>query len=130
MEERLWTPVLGDGITRMSRKAKPNSSEFAVSAPVCICLWGPIVITSYNLCNFTGRNDASPATHAHEGFPWYCYGYSVRQSPYFQPSDRYSLDGADGRPFKFNQPTGDELPSVATILRRTPINLPLKTAVR
>ncbi|KAF8762021.1 aconitase IPM isomerase family [Rhizoctonia solani] len=44
------------------------------------------IITSYNR-NFTGRNDANPATHAFD-----------------------ELTGSDGKKFKFSDPSGNELP--------------------
>ncbi|KAJ7901593.1 aconitate hydratase [Mycena leptocephala] len=57
------------------------------------------IITSYNR-NFTGRNDANPATHAFVASP---------TSLSFNPLTD-SLTGSDGKPFKFSDPTGNELP--------------------
>ena len=67
------------------------------------------VITSYNR-NFTGRNDANPATHAFVASPDIVTAMAYGGRLSFNPLTD-SLTGADGKPFKFSEPSGDELPS-------------------
>lgn len=81
----LW-PALFDGV---------NKRAFAV-------------ITSYNR-NFTGRNDANPATHAFVASPDLVTAMTFAGDLTFNPLTD-TLQGADGKPFKFSAPTGNELP--------------------
>lgn len=67
-----------------------------------------LVITSYNR-NFTGRNDANPATHAFVASPDVVTAMAFAGSLSFNPLTD-SLIGADGKSFKFSDPTGNELP--------------------
>lgn len=67
-----------------------------------------IVITSYNR-NFTGRNDANPATHAFVASPDIVTAMAFAGDLTFNPLTD-SLTGTDGKPFKFADPTGNELP--------------------
>jgi len=67
------------------------------------------IITSYNR-NFTGRNDANPATHAFVASPDLVTAMSFAGSLSFNPLTD-SLKGADGKEFKFSDPAGFELPS-------------------
>ena len=67
-----------------------------------------IVITSYNR-NFTGRNDANPATHAFVTSPDIVTAMSFAGRLSFNPLTD-SLIGSDGKPFRFSDPTGNELP--------------------
>ncbi|KAI9492144.1 aconitate hydratase [Zychaea mexicana] len=67
------------------------------------------IITSYNR-NFTGRNDANPATHAFVASPEIVTALSIAGDMGFNPMTD-SLTGADGKPFKLNPPTGDSLPT-------------------
>ncbi|KAH9942118.1 aconitate hydratase [Amylocystis lapponica] len=66
------------------------------------------IITSYNR-NFTGRNDANPATHAFVASPDIVTAFAFAGDLRFNPLTD-SLIGADGKPFKFSDPTGNELP--------------------
>ncbi|CEH13783.1 aconitate hydratase [Ceraceosorus bombacis] len=66
------------------------------------------IITSYNR-NFTGRNDANPATHAFVASPDLVTAMAFAGSLTFNPLTD-SLKGADGKEFKFSDPTGKELP--------------------
>lgn len=68
-----------------------------------------VVITSYNR-NFTGRNDANPATHAFVASPDLVTAMIFAGDLTFNPLTD-SLKGSDGKMFKFSEPTGDELPS-------------------
>ena len=66
------------------------------------------IITSYNR-NFTGRNDANPATHAFVASPDIVTALVFAGDLRFNPLTD-TLTGADGKPFKFSDPTGHELP--------------------
>ncbi|KAF9817413.1 hypothetical protein IEO21_03467 [Rhodonia placenta] len=66
------------------------------------------IITSYNR-NFTGRNDANPATHAFVASPDIVTAMAFAGDLGFNPLTD-SLTGADGKPFKFSDPSGHELP--------------------
>ncbi|KAJ7176671.1 aconitase family-domain-containing protein [Mycena filopes] len=66
------------------------------------------IITSYNR-NFTGRNDANPATHAFVASPDIVTAMAFSGSLSFNPLTD-SLTGSDGKPFRFSDPTGNELP--------------------
>ncbi|OZJ02177.1 Aconitate hydratase, mitochondrial [Bifiguratus adelaidae] len=66
------------------------------------------IITSYNR-NFTGRNDANPATHAFVASPEIVTAMAFAGDLTFNPLTD-TLIGADGKPFKFDGPNGNELP--------------------
>lgn len=66
------------------------------------------IITSYNR-NFTGRNDANPATHAFVASPDLVTAMSFAGDLNFNPLTD-TLKGADGKEFKFNEPSGFALP--------------------
>ncbi|EKM52120.1 uncharacterized protein PHACADRAFT_165434 [Phanerochaete carnosa HHB-10118-sp] len=66
------------------------------------------IITSYNR-NFTGRNDANPATHAFVASPDIVTAMAFAGDLTFNPITDV-LTGSDGKPFKFNDPSGNELP--------------------
>ncbi|KAF9451562.1 aconitate hydratase [Macrolepiota fuliginosa MF-IS2] len=66
------------------------------------------IITSYNR-NFTGRNDANPATHAFVASPDIVTALAFAGRLSFNPLTD-ELVGADGKPFKFSDPSGHELP--------------------
>ncbi|KAF9028929.1 aconitate hydratase [Hymenopellis radicata] len=66
------------------------------------------IITSYNR-NFTGRNDANPATHAFVASPDIVTAMVFAGSLTFNPMTD-TLTGSDGKPFKFTDPSGNELP--------------------
>ncbi|KAG0043704.1 Aconitate hydratase mitochondrial, partial [Linnemannia elongata] len=66
------------------------------------------IITSYNR-NFTGRNDANPMTHAFVASPEIVTAMTFAGDLTFDPT-KDTLIGADGKPFKFSAPTGNELP--------------------
>ena len=67
------------------------------------------IITSYNR-NFTGRNDANPATHCFVASPEITTAMAFGGDLRFNPM-KDSLVGTDGKPFKLSPPHGDELPS-------------------
>ena len=70
--------------------------------------WTHPVITSYNR-NFTGRNDANPATHAFVASPDIVTAMAFAGDLTFNPLTD-SLKGKDGKEFKFSDPSGNELP--------------------
>ncbi|KAF9498268.1 aconitate hydratase [Pleurotus eryngii] len=84
-------PCIGQWDRKDVKKGEPNS-----------------IITSYNR-NFTGRNDANPATHAFVASPDIVTAMAFAGDLRFNPLTD-SLKGADGKEFKFSAPTGDELP--------------------
>nr|XP_009858068.1 aconitate hydratase, mitochondrial-like [Ciona intestinalis] len=67
------------------------------------------IVTSYNR-NFTGRNDANPATHAFVTSPEVVTAMVFAGDLGFNP-EVDTLTAADGSQFKFEAPTGDELPA-------------------
>ncbi|XP_055858989.1 probable aconitate hydratase, mitochondrial [Episyrphus balteatus] len=67
------------------------------------------IVTSYNR-NFTGRNDANPATHCFVTSPELVTALSIAGRLDFNPLTD-SLKGSDGKEFKLDAPFGDELPS-------------------
>lgn len=67
------------------------------------------ILTSYNR-NFTSRNDSNPATHAFVTSPDLVTAFSIAGSLNFNP-EKDTLIGADGKPFKLEPPTGEELPT-------------------
>merc|ERR1719489_113898 len=66
------------------------------------------IVTSYNR-NFTGRNDANPATHAFVTSPEVVTALVFAGDLGFNP-ETDELTAADGSKFKFTPPTGEELP--------------------
>uniref|UniRef100_A0A915ABB1 Aconitate hydratase, mitochondrial n=1 Tax=Parascaris univalens TaxID=6257 RepID=A0A915ABB1_PARUN len=67
------------------------------------------IVTSYNR-NFTGRNDANPATHAFLASPELVTALALAGTLDFDPR-RDDLIAADGSKFKLRPPNGTELPS-------------------
>ncbi|XP_015749668.1 PREDICTED: aconitate hydratase, mitochondrial-like [Acropora digitifera] len=67
------------------------------------------IVTSYNR-NFTGRNDANPATHAFVTSPEMVTALSIAGDLSFNP-ETDSLTDANGESFKLESPYGDELPN-------------------
>jgi len=66
------------------------------------------ILTSYNR-NFTGRNDANPATHAFVASPDIVTALSIAGDLTFNPQ-KDTLTGSDGKPFMLKSPWGEELP--------------------
>ena len=67
------------------------------------------IVSSYNR-NFTGRNDANPATHAFVTSPDLVTAMVFAGTLNFNPLTD-TLKGADGKEFKFDEPTGEGLPA-------------------
>ncbi|PMD67338.1 aconitate hydratase [Hyaloscypha bicolor E] len=67
------------------------------------------IVSSYNR-NFTGRNDANPATHSFVTSPDLVVALTIAGSLHFNPlTDK--LKDKDGNEFLLSPPTGDGLPS-------------------
>ncbi|CAG2103655.1 unnamed protein product [Medioppia subpectinata] len=67
------------------------------------------IISSFNR-NFTARNDTNPATHHFLASPELVTALSIAGRLDFNPLTD-ELTGADGKKFKLEEPSGDELPS-------------------
>ncbi|KAJ5871311.1 uncharacterized protein N7529_003664 [Penicillium soppii] len=67
------------------------------------------IISSYNR-NFTGRNDANPATHAFVASPDLVVAMTVAGTLNFNPITD-TLKDKDGKEFKLKAPSGDGLPT-------------------
>ncbi|CAG8221036.1 unnamed protein product [Penicillium salamii] len=67
------------------------------------------IISSYNR-NFTGRNDANPATHAFVASPDLVVAMTVAGTLNFNPITD-TLKDKDGKEFKLKPPSGDGLPT-------------------
>ncbi|KAK0290609.1 Aconitate hydratase mitochondrial [Friedmanniomyces endolithicus] len=85
-------PCIGQWDRRDVKKGEPNS-----------------IISSYNR-NFTGRNDANPATHAFVASPDLVVAMTIAGSLNFNPLTD-TLKDKDGNDFKLSVPTGEALPS-------------------
>lgn len=66
------------------------------------------IVSSYNR-NFTGRNDANPATHAFVTSPELVTALAIAGTLDFNPQTD-KLKGKDGKDFKLSDPFGPELP--------------------
>jgi aconitate hydratase len=66
------------------------------------------IVSSYNR-NFTGRNDANPATHAFVTSPDLVTAMVFAGTLNFNPLTD-TLKGSDGKEFRFSAPTGEGLP--------------------
>jgi aconitate hydratase len=66
------------------------------------------IITSYNR-NFSKRNDGNPATHAFVASPEIVTALAFAGKLTFNPL-KDSLTDSEGKPFKFSEPNGFELP--------------------
>ena len=100
--------VLANGTGRTSRRARPTLVRLSFSIYSPLDLTSCKVITSYNR-NFTGRNDANPATHAFVASPDIVTAMAFAGRLSFNPLTD-SLTGSDGKSFKFSDPSGNELP--------------------
>merc|ERR1712223_1648089 len=67
------------------------------------------IVTSYNR-NFTGRNDANPATHEFVTSPEMTVALTLAGTLDFDPRSQ-PLKGANGEEFVLENPYGDELPT-------------------
>jgi aconitate hydratase len=84
-------PCIGQWKREDVKKGEPNS-----------------IVSSYNR-NFTGRNDANPATHAFVTSPDLVVAMTIAGTLNFNPLTD-TLKDKDGKEFKLKPPTGDGLP--------------------
>jgi aconitate hydratase len=113
--EQIRATIERDGMIETFEKA--GGIVLANACGPCIGQWdrqdvkkGEVnsILTSYNR-NFTGRNDANPATHAFVASPDIVTAMAFAGDLTFNPLTD-ELIGADGKPFRFTDPSGNELP--------------------
>lgn len=114
--EQIRATIERDGISDVFTKF--GGTVLANACGPCIGQWDRkdikkgdknTIVTSYNR-NFTGRNDANPATHAFVTSPEMVTALSIAGRLDFNPLTD-ELTGSDGKKFKLDAPFGDELPS-------------------
>ncbi|XP_065358298.1 probable aconitate hydratase, mitochondrial [Calliphora vicina] len=114
--EQIRATIERDGISDVFNKF--GGTVLANACGPCIGQWDRkdikkgdknTIVTSYNR-NFTGRNDANPATHAFVTSPELVTALSIAGRLDFNPLTD-ELTGSDGKKFKLDAPFGDELPS-------------------
>ncbi|KAM7353342.1 mitochondrial aconitase 1 [Cochliomyia hominivorax] len=114
--EQIRATIERDGIADVFNKF--GGTVLANACGPCIGQWDRkdikkgdknTIVTSYNR-NFTGRNDANPATHAFVTSPELVTALSIAGRLDFNPLTD-ELTGADGKKFKLDAPFGDELPA-------------------
>ncbi len=114
--ERIYETIIRDGI--MNDFEKVGGKVLANACGPCIGQWtrdsketaNPNnIITSFNR-NFKKRNDGSANTNSFISSPDVVVALSFAGSMKFNPM-KDALKTADGKDFKFNPPTGEELPS-------------------
>ena len=114
--EQVRATIERDGIAETLREF--GGTVLANACGPCIGQWDRkdvkkgdknTIVTSYNR-NFTGRNDANPATHCFVTSPEMVTALSLAGRLDFNPLTD-ELTGSDGKKFKLDAPFGDELPS-------------------
>ncbi|KAI4457093.1 aconitate hydratase b [Holotrichia oblita] len=114
--EQIRATIERDGIAKTLRDF--GGTVLANACGPCIGQWDRkdikkgeknTIVTSYNR-NFTGRNDANPATHAFVTSPELVTALSIAGTLDFDPS-KDELTGKDGKKFKLSAPFADELPT-------------------
>ncbi|XP_075231398.1 aconitate hydratase, mitochondrial-like [Lycorma delicatula] len=114
--EQVRATIERDGIAETLREF--GGTVLANACGPCIGQWDRkdvkkgeknTIVNSYNR-NFTGRNDANPATHAFVTSPELVTALSVKGSLDFNPLTD-ALKGSDGKEFKLSDPFGPELPA-------------------
>ncbi|KRZ18135.1 putative aconitate hydratase, mitochondrial [Trichinella zimbabwensis] len=114
--EQIRATMERDGLTETFRKI--GATVLANACGPCIGQWNRkdvrkgeknTIVTSYNR-NFTGRNDANPATHAFVASPEIVTAIALAGRLDFDPTRDY-LTANDGKKFKLKVPVGEELPS-------------------
>lgn len=113
--EQIRATIERDGIAKTFKEF--GGTVLANACGPCIGQWDRkdvkkgeknTIVTSYNR-NFTGRNDANPATHCFVTSPELVTALSIAGRLDFNPLTD-ELTGADGKKFKLDAPFGDELP--------------------
>lgn len=114
--EQVRATIERDGIAQTLREF--GGTVLANACGPCIGQWDRkdvkkgeknTIVTSYNR-NFTGRNDANPATHAFVTSPELVTALSIAGTLNFDPT-KDKLKGADGKEFLLDAPNGAELPA-------------------
>lgn len=114
--EQIRATIERDGIAETFREF--GATVLANACGPCIGQWDRkdvkkgdknTIVTSYNR-NFTGRNDANPATHCFVTSPEMVTALSIAGRLDFNPLTD-TLKGADGKEFKLDAPFADELPT-------------------
>ncbi|KAJ9586526.1 hypothetical protein L9F63_019823, partial [Diploptera punctata] len=114
--EQVRATIERDGIAQTLREF--GGTVLANACGPCIGQWDRkdvkkgeknTIVTSYNR-NFTGRNDANPATHAFVTSPELVTALSLAGTLDFDPT-KDKLKGTDGKEFLLDSPYGDELPT-------------------
>lgn len=114
--EQVRATIERDGIAQILRDF--GGTVLANACGPCIGQWDRkdvkkgeknTIVTSYNR-NFTGRNDANPATHAFVTSPELVTALSITGTLNFDPT-KDKLKGSDGKEFVLDSPYGDELPT-------------------
>ncbi|XP_020624155.1 aconitate hydratase, mitochondrial-like [Orbicella faveolata] len=114
--EQIRATIERDGIAETLREF--GGTVLANACGPCIGQWNRkdvkmgeanTIVTSYNR-NFTGRNDANPATHAFVTSPEMVTALSIAGDLSFNPESD-SLTCPNGDSFKLESPYGDELPN-------------------
>lgn len=113
--EQIRATIERDGIAKTFKEF--GGTVLANACGPCIGQWDRkdvkkgeknTIVTSYNR-NFTGRNDANPATHCFVTSPELVTALSIAGRLDFNPLTD-ELTGKDGKKFKLEAPFGDELP--------------------
>jgi aconitate hydratase len=113
--EQVRATIERDGIAKTLRDF--GGTVLANACGPCIGQWDRrdvkkgeknTIVTSYNR-NFTGRNDANPATHCFVTSPEMVTALSIAGRLDFNPLTD-ELTGTDGKKFKLDAPFADELP--------------------
>merc|ERR1712079_841443 len=114
--EQIRATIERDGLSTTMKEA--GGVVLANACGPCIGQWdrqnvkkgeNNTIVTSYNR-NFTGRNDANPATHGFVTSPEMTVALSLAGTLDFDPRTQ-KLQGANGQEFLLDCPYGDELPS-------------------
>ncbi|BES98797.1 Aconitate hydratase [Nesidiocoris tenuis] len=114
--EQVRATIERDGIAEIFREF--GGTVLANACGPCIGQWDRkdvkkgeknTIVNSYNR-NFTGRNDANPATHAFVTSPELVTALAISGTLDFDPR-KDTLKGKDGKEFKLSNPFGSELPA-------------------
>lgn len=113
--EQVRATIERDGFTQLFESV--GATVLANACGPCIGQWNRTdvpkgsansIVTSYNR-NFSKRNDGNMNTHCFVTSPEITTVLAFAGDLSFNPL-KDTLKGADGKPFKFSAPTGDELP--------------------
>jgi aconitate hydratase len=114
--EQIRATIERDGIAQTLREF--GGTVLANACGPCIGQWSRsdvkkgeknTIVSSYNR-NFTGRNDANPATHAFVTSPELVAALALAGTLDFDPRTQ-TLKTPDGKEMKLSEPHADELPS-------------------